>query len=119
MVKIIKKISYMFIMLFLVAVVFILMAQKFDWSVDFAIVPFFLIILILTASCMLIVSISGILEVISKDGKKSFCKKFIKQWLLCFVALYAAAFLKKDIDILIVLGSSFAISILSYYYAAK
>ncbi|MBW9157324.1 hypothetical protein LGL55_07275 [Clostridium tagluense] len=119
MVKTIKKISCMFIMLFLVVVVFILMAQKFDWSVDSAVVPFFLIIFILTASCMLIVSISGILEIISKDGKKSFCKKIIKKWLFFFVVLYVAAFLKNDVDILIVLGSSFAFAILSYYYTAK
>lgn len=119
MIKIIKKIGYMFMMLFLVAVVFILMAQKFDWSVDFSVVPVFLIILILTALCMLIVSISGILKIIRKEGKRSFCKNFIKKWLWLFIPLYAVAFLKNDIDILIILCSSFAISIMSYYHAAK
>lgn len=119
MVKTIKKISYIFIILFLVAVIFILMAQKLDWSVDFAVVPFFLIIFILTATCMLIVSISGILETINKEGKKNFGKGFIKKWLWCFVALYVVSFLKNNIEILIVLGSSFAISFLSYYHIAK
>lgn len=119
MIKTIKKIGYIFIILFLIAVAYILMAQKFDWSVGFAVVPVFLIILILTALFMLIVSISGIREIIRKDGKKSFCKEFIKKWLWFFVILYVAAFLKNDVYLSIILGSSFAISILSYYSAAK
>lgn len=68
---------------------------------------------------MIIVSISVILETINKDGKKNFSKKFIIKWLLFFVPLYAAAFLKNDINILIILGSSFSLSIFSYYYVTK
>lgn len=119
MVKTIKKISYMLSILFLIGVVFILMAQKSDWAVNSVIVPIFLIIFILTALCMLIISISTIFETISKYGKKDFCKKFIIRWILSFIALYAAGFLKKDINILIILGSSFALSIGSYYFAVK
>lgn len=47
-------------------------AQKFVWSVNSAVVPIFLIIFILTALCMLIISISEILEIINKDGKNNF-----------------------------------------------
>lgn len=106
-------------MLFLIAIVFILMAQNFVWSVNSAVVPIFLIIFILTVLCMLIVSISVILEIINKDGKKNFCKKFIIKYLLIFVALYAAASLKNDLNILIILASSFALSIYSYYYVTN
>lgn len=116
MIKTIKKINYILMMLFLIAVIFILMTEKFDWSVNSAALPIFLIIFMLTGLCIIIVSISGILETINKDGKKKFGKKFIIRWLLFFVSLYSAAFLKNDINIIIIIGSSFSLSIFSYYY---
>ncbi len=119
MFKAIKKISYISATLFIMSIVFILMAQKFDWPVSTMILPIFLIIFILTALSILIVSISGILETIKKTGKKSFCKKFITKWLFVYAILYAAAFLKKNIDMSIILGSSFILAIFSNYHEAK
>lgn len=119
MLKTIKKISYIFITLFLLAVVFILIADKFDLSVGTAIVPIFFTIFILTLSGILLVSIFGIHKTISKNGKGNFCKEFLNKWLWSFLVLLVVAFLKKDVDILIVLVASLAISLFSYYYAAK
>lgn len=119
MIKTIKKMGHILMMIFLIVVIFILMAEKFDWSVDSAVVPGFLIILILTGLCMIIVSISGIFQTINRYGIKNFSKKFIIRWLLFFACIYAVAFLKKDINILIILGSSFSLSVFSYYYVTK
>ena len=119
MIKTIKKIGYILMVLFLTTVLFILMAEKFDWLVNSDIVPIFLIILILTLLCMIMVSISVILQTINKNGKKSFGRKFIIRWILFFVPLYVASFLKNDINILVILASSFLLSIFSYYYGTK
>ena len=114
-----KKISNIFVALFTLVIIFILIDAKLEWSdklpFHFNVMPIVIIIFIITALSMLIVSILGIIESINKYGKRKFCKRFIKKWLLYFGSMYLLAFLKKDIDIPIILVASFAISILSYY----
>lgn len=119
MIKTIKKISYIFIAVFIAAVVFLLISMKFNWSINPAFLPAFLIILALTVLCMLIVSISGIIKTIKKYGMKKFFKVFAVKLIFFFIALYAAAFIKKDINVLPLLGTSLALSVVSYYYDAE
>ena len=119
MLKVMKKISYILAILFIIEIGFILVAQKFNWSVSNSVLPIFLIILVLTGLSILIVSISGILETVKENGKKYFCKKFIAKWLVVFAILYFVAFLKNDVDMLIILVSSFALAIFSNYHEAK
>ncbi|WP_138206298.1 hypothetical protein [Haloimpatiens lingqiaonensis] len=115
----IKKFSSIISIIFLISIVFILGAKKFNWPVNNTFVRIFIVILVLTLLCILIVSISEMRKTISKQGIKKFSKKLILNWALYFVILYAVAFFKKHVDILAILGSSLLFSILSYYSIGK
>ncbi|MEM1486339.1 hypothetical protein V6615_15970 [Oscillospiraceae bacterium PP1C4] len=119
MIKVIRKLSYILMILFLASIVLILMADKFDWLVNSNFIPVFIIIFALTVLCMLIVSISVILKTIRKVGKLKFCKGFMIKLVFFFAVQCAAAFFKDDKDILIMLGSSVALSIGSYFFEEK
>lgn len=116
MIKTIKKISYGLMGLFLVAVIFILIAIKCNWDVGSAFVPVFAVLLILTLLFATIVAGVKIVQFIRKDPKK-FIVAFFKRWGFFFLAAFAAAVFKKNVDIPILLGTTIAPAVLSFGYA--
>lgn len=116
MINTIKKLSYGLMALFLVAVVFILIAIKCNWDVGSGFVPVFVVLLILTLLFASVVAGVKIVQVIRKDPKK-FVIAFFKRWGFFFLAAFAAAVFKKNVDMPMLLGMTMASAVLSFGYA--
>ena len=118
MIKIIKKISYGLMALFLAAVIFLLITIKCNWDVGSAFVPIFVVLLILTLIFATIVAGAKIAQFIRKDPKK-FIIAFFKRWGFFFLAAFAAAVFKKNVDMPMLLGMTMASAALSFGYASS
>lgn len=116
MIKTIKKISYGLMALFLVAVIFILIAIKYNWDVGSGFVPVFAVLLILTLLFATIVAGAKIAQSIRKNPKR-FSIAFFKRWSFFFLAALAAAVFKKNVDMPMLLGMTMASAVLSFGYA--
>ncbi|MEA5135249.1 MAG: hypothetical protein VB035_03830 [Candidatus Fimivivens sp.] len=118
MIKTIKKISYGLMALFLAAVIFLLIAIKYNWDVGRGFVPVFVVLLILTLLFATVVAGVKIVQFIRKDPKK-FAVAFFKRWAFFFLAAFAAAVFKKNVDMLMLLGMTMASAVLSFGYASN
>ncbi len=115
MIKTIKKIGYGLMALFLIAVVFLLIAIKCNWDIGSGFIPVFVALLILTLLFITIVAGAKIVQSIRKDPKK-FVIAFFKRWGFFFLTAFAVAVFKKNIDMPILLGMTMASAVLSFGY---
>lgn len=119
MLKNIKRITYVSSGLFLLLIVFILLADQFAWSIGSWIIPLILLSLLFTLLSMLVVSIISISQSIQKHGVVYVIRSILTNWLILLAISLAVAFIKKELDLTIILYSTLALSVLSHPYTQK
>jgi len=119
MLKNIKKITYVSSSLFLLLIVFILLADQFAWSIGSWIIPLILLSLLFTLLSMLVVSIISISQSIQKHGVVYVIRSILTNWLILLAISLTVAFIKKELDLTIILYSTLALSVLSHPYTQK